>query len=108
MPTIKPAKGSSTADLRASRAKYPTAAPCRNPLCQKRVVFNENVRGTPALFCSDRCRTEFSRSRRALKADVSSVLASLETQPPQGKVARELKGQLTHIRWLLAAYGGDD
>ena len=107
MPAIQPARGDTVADLRASRAKYPTVTPCRNPTCTRSVSYDETSRGAPARFCSDRCRTEFNRTRRALKSDLSQVDAHLSGQPPQGKIARELKGQSTHLRWLLDWYGGN-
>lgn len=107
MSAIQPAHGDSVADLRASRAKYPTATPCRNPTCTSLVTYDETSRGAPARFCSNRCRTEFNRTKRALKSDISHVDAHLKDQPPQGKIARELKGQSTHLRWLLDWYGGD-
>ena len=107
MSAIQPAHGDSVADLRASRAKYPTATPCRNPTCTSLVTYDETSRGAPARFCSNRCRTEFNRTKRALKSALSHVDAHLKDQPPQGKIARELKGQSTHLRWLLDWYGGD-
>lgn len=108
MAALKPARGDSVADLRLSRAKYPTTAPCRNPACPSLVTFDETSRGAPARFCSARCRTEFSRTRRALRSDFALIQSRLAGQPPQGKLALELRGQLTHLRWLLGCYDGEN
>ena len=108
MAALQPARGDSVADLRTSRAKYPTTTPCRNPACSSLVTFDEASRGAPARFCSARCRTEFNRTRRALRSDLAQIQSRLTGQPPQGKLARELKGQLTHLRWLLDSYGGEN
>lgn len=107
MASVTPAQGNSMAELRASRAKYPAHVRCRNPRCDEQVFFDEAKRGTKARVCSDRCRTEYNRSTRALRSDMANVLSALERVSPKGAVARELKTQLGHIRWLLAAHGAE-
>lgn len=108
MSTLHFSDSGSLEDLRSSHSRYPRTAPCLNPTCRNPVEYGESTRGARPRFCSIACRDVYGRTRRGLLRDIALVREQLEQHTPQAVVSRELKRQLSHLRWLLDRYGGAD
>ncbi len=75
---------------------------CCRPGCAQTVTLRP--KGRVQRFCSDPCRTNFSKTRQRLLANIGSLEKLLHEAPSTWTERVEVEGTLSLLRGVLARY----
>lgn len=77
-----------------------------NPSCVNKVTYAVGQPGRKALFCSQKCASEYTVNRRALRAEAAELRDLLAELNPRSKEGRRISARMKHVCWHLERYGG--